>query len=150
MTAYESKTKHIKGGKFTKYIKRKNTQASIDFLKERGGTKIYEITDLSDKKTIEQIKFQMLDLYVYLGKITNIGDLYEKRKQGYKKTDNYWFDHWLHSLRHVGAHYHLFKTKYNYGYVAVLGGWHTIDELKKSYGEMPPEVLDSLLEEFDY
>ena len=150
MTAYESKTKHIKGGKMTKYIKRADTQKSIDFLKERGGTKIYEITDLSKVKTIEQIKFQMLDLYIFLGKITNIGDLYEKRKQGHKKTGNYWFDHWLHALRHVGAHYHLFKTKYNYGYVAVLGGWHTIDELKKSYGEMPPEVLDSLLEEFDY
>jgi len=32
--------------------------------------------------------------------------------------------------------------------VAVIGGWHTIDELKKSYGEMPPEkVLEGIDDE---
>jgi len=149
-TVFESKTEHIDGGKFVKYVKRPDLQQSIDYLKERDGTGIYEITDLSKSKTIKQVKLQMLDLYIYLGKIINIGELYEKRKQGYHQTGNYWFDHWYHTLRHVGAHYHLSKTKYNYGYVAVIGGWHTIDELKKSYGKMPPEVLDELLEEFDY
>ncbi len=150
MTVFESKTAHIDDGRFIKRISRSDLQTSIDYLKDRGGTRIYEITDLTKAKTLEQIKFQILDLYVYLGKINNIGKLYEIRKQGYHSTGNYWFDHWYHALRHAGAHYHLSKTKYNYGYVAIIGGWHTIDELKKSYGKMPPEVLDELLEEFDY
>ena len=150
LSVFESKTSHIDDGIFIKRISKPDLQQSLQYLKERGGTRIYEITDLTKNKTIEQIKLQMLDLYVYLGKITDIGKLYELRKQGYYDTGNYWFDHWYHTLRHVGAQYHLSKTNYNYGYVALIGGWHTIDELKKSYGKMPPEVLDALLEEFDY
>ena len=43
--------------------------------------------------------------------------------------------------RHLGAHYWLAKTDYNYGIIAEVGGWHTIDELKKSYGQIPPEIF---------
>ena len=151
MTATETKTIQIKEGRFTKYIKRKDTQTSLDFLKNKNGTKIYENPDrLTKAKFEESIKQQLIDLYIYLGKITNIEELKAKRKEGYRTTGNFWFDRPIHSLRHIGGQWHLLKTKYNYGYVAVLGGWHTIDELKKSYGEMPPEVMDSLLEEFDY
>ena len=150
-TAYESKTKQIKGGKWTKYVKRESTQKSIDFLKERGSTYIYDNLDNTSLRRLkDEIKNQLLDLYVFLGKITNLAEIRLKRKQEHKISGNYWYDHAFHVLRHVGAHYHLRKTKYNYGYVAVLGGWHTIDELKKSYGEIPPEVLDELLEEYDY
>ena len=46
-----------------------------------------------------------------------------------------------HALRHLGAHYWLSKTNYNYGIIAEVGGWHTIDELKKSYGQIPPEKI---------
>jgi len=42
MTAIESKTSHIRGGKWTKYITKKETQQSIDFLRARGCNKIYE------------------------------------------------------------------------------------------------------------
>ena len=48
-----------------------------------------------------------------------------------------------HSLRHVAAQYWLLKSSFDYGFVAELGGWGTIDELKKSYGEMPPEVYEA-------
>lgn len=37
--------------------------------------------------------------------------------------------------------YWLSKTNYNYGIIAEVGGWHTIDELKKSYGQIPPEKI---------
>ncbi len=49
--------------------------------------------------------------------------------------------HWCNTLRHLGAHYWLAKTNYNYGIIAEIGGWHTIDELKKSYGQIPPEKI---------
>ena len=47
-----------------------------------------------------------------------------------------------HSLRHIAAQYWLLKSDFDYGFTAKLGGWFTIDELKTSYGEMPPEVFD--------
>jgi hypothetical protein len=41
----------------------------------------------------------------------------------------------------LGAHYWLTKKNYNYELVTVIGGWNTIDELRKSYGELPPEKV---------
>ena len=40
----------------------------------------------------------------------------------------------------------LSKTKYNYGIIAEVGGWYTIDELKKSYGQIPPEKILEMME----
>jgi len=40
----------------------------------------------------------------------------------------------------------LSKTNYNYGIIAEVGGWHTIDELKKSYGQIPPEKILEIIE----
>lgn len=146
LTVYESKTKHIKGGKWKKYITMIDTQKSIDLLKSRGCNKIYESTELPS--IVERkLRAAILDLWVYLGKITNIEELEVKKLAKIRNTGNYWFDHTLHSLRHIGAHYWLRKKSYNYGLVAVIGGWNTIDELKNSYGEMPPEVILQLLED---
>lgn len=147
MTAYESKTKHIKGGKWIKYITNADTQKSIDLLKSRGNNShIYE-SKLSSNALDSYIKSVLVDLYVHLGKIPNLDELVAKRARRIKNTGNYWFDHIIHVLRHVGAHYWLSKKGYNYGLVAKLGGWNTIDELKNSYGEMPPEVVLQLLED---
>ena len=44
------------------------------------------------------------------------------------------------------SEYWLAKTDYNYGIIAEVGGWHTIDELKKSYGQIPPEKILELIE----
>ena len=83
MAATETKTIQIKEGRFTKYIKRKDTQTSLDFLKNKNGTKIYENPDrLTKAKFEESIKQQLIDLYIYLGKITNIEELKAKRKRG--------------------------------------------------------------------
>jgi hypothetical protein len=51
--------------------------------------------------------------------------------------NGYFEEHPTQVLRHIGVHYWLARNNYNYGLVALIGGWHTIDELKKSYGEMP-------------
>lgn len=128
MTAIESKTSHIKGGKWTKYITRSETQKSIELLKSRGGTKILE-QKLSQDKFTTFIQPKMLEIYKHLGK------------------SGYFLEHPTHALRHISAHYWLSQTKYNYGAVAKICGWNTVDELRKSYGEMPPEVLLNVIDD---
>jgi len=73
----------------------------------------------------------------------------KKLSQIYKhlgRNTNYFLQHATHVLRHIGAHYWLSKTNYNYGIISEVGGWNTIDELKKSYGQIPPEKILELLE----
>ncbi len=71
----------------------------------------------------------------------NLRAIYEK--VGGNMADPYFTKKPSHSLRHVAAQYWLLKSSFDYGFVAELGGWGTIDELKKSYGEMPPEVYEA-------
>ena len=128
MTAYETKTQHIRGGKWTKYITRKDTQRSIDLLSSRGSNKIYE-SSLSKRKFQYEMNEKLSQIYVHLG-----------------KTSKYYSLHATHVLRHLGAHYWLSKTNYNYGIISEVGGWNTIDELKKSYGQIPPERILEIIQ----
>ena len=128
MTAFESKTHHIRGGKWRKFITRKETQRSIDLLRSRGSDKIYE-SKLPRYKFQIEINGKLIQLYKHLG-----------------KNGKYFSLHATHVLRHLGAHYWLSKTNYNYGIISEVGGWNTIDELKKSYGQIPPErILEIIL-----
>ncbi|MCE9652260.1 MAG: HTH domain-containing protein [Nitrosarchaeum sp.] len=122
MTVFETKTSHIRGGKWIKYITRKDTQKSIDLIKSRGTSRIYEST-LPKYKFHVLISNQLKQIYSHLGKSV----YFQKRPN--------------HALRHIGAHYWLSKTDYNFGLIAEIGGWNTIDELKKSYGQIPPEKI---------
>jgi hypothetical protein len=128
MSVYESKTDHIRGGKWTKYITRKDTQTSIDLLKQRGCDRIIESTG---PRYIFQknIREKLTRIYQHIG-----------------KNEEYFFHRPTHVLRHIGAHYWLSKTNYNYGIIAEVGGWNTIDELKKSYGQIPPEKILEMIE----
>jgi integrase len=45
-----------------------------------------------------------------------------------------------HIWRHTGAQDALDATGWNYGLVAVWGGWESIDVLKREYGEMPADT----------
>jgi len=127
MTAFETKTKHIKGGKWVKYITREDTQKSIDLLKSRGNSKIYE-SEFPKYRFHSMISNQLKQVYSHLGK------------------NSYFQDRPNHVLRHIGAHYWLSKTDYNFGLIAEVGGWNTIDELKKSYGQIPPEKILEIIE----
>ena len=128
MSVYESKTDHIKGGKWTKYITRKDTQISIDLLKQRGCDRIIEST--SPRYIFQKdIREKLTRVYQHIG-----------------KNEVYFFHRPTHVLRHIGAHYWLSKTNYNYGIIAEVGGWNTIDELKKSYGQIPPEKILEMIE----
>ena len=40
---------------------------------------------------------------------------------------------------HLGPHYWLTKTNTTIGVIAEVGGWHTIDELKKNYDQISPK-----------
>jgi hypothetical protein len=128
MTAFESKTKHIKRGKWIKYITRANTQKSIDILKARGADRIFE-SRIAKRNFRRQINDSLREIYKHLGK------------------SSYFEEHPTHALRHIGAHYWLAKRRYSYGLVAMIGGWNTIDELRKSYGEIPPEKVLEMIED---
>lgn len=128
MTAIETKTDHIRGGKWLKYISREDTQTSLDLLKNREGQRIHENNILKYKFT-KYISSQLKQIYKHLG------------KQAY-----YFQHHPSHALRHIGAHYWLSKTDYNYGLIAEIGGWNNMDELKKSYGQIPPEKILEIIE----
>ena len=122
MSVIESKTENIRGGKWTKFITRPDTQKSLELIK-KNCNRIYnsKLTEYSFKKRINK---DLSEIYQHLG-----------------KNEPYFHQHPSHVLRHLGAQYWLSKTNYNFGIIAEVGGWHTIDELKKSYGQIPPEKI---------
>lgn len=128
MSAIESKTESIRGGKWTKYITRKDTQTSLELLRERHCERIYE-SKLPEYSFKQKINESLVEIYHHL-----------------QKNEAYFQHHPSHALRHLGAHYWLSKTNYNFGIIAEVGGWHTIDELKKSYGQIPPEKILEIIE----
>lgn len=72
-------------------------------------------------------------------------NLFEQLRQVYREIGPARMDYFMqkpfHALRHIGAHYWLRKCKYNHSIVAAIGGWHTIDELKQSYGSIPKSKI---------
>jgi hypothetical protein len=52
-----------------------------------------------------------------------------------KLTDDYWYEHSLHSLRHVFAQYWLELSEFNYGFVAMIGHWKTESIVREVYGK---------------
>ena len=128
MIAKESKTEHIAEGKLDKFVQRKDTQDSLRLAKKQGYKYLWNSNEMSQDKAYSILLEQLREIYLHLG-----------------KTNHYFTEEPFHTIRHLGAHYHLRATDYNYGYVAVLGGWTVIDELKKSYGKMPPSMLMRLM-----
>jgi len=87
----------------------------------------------AQKKALREIDDNLRAVYEQVG--GNMADPYFTKKPS-------------HTLRHVAAQYWLRKSKFDYGFVAMLGGWLTIDELKKSYGGMPKDVFDAKYDAF--
>ena len=131
LTVIESKTKHIKGGKQTKHITRRRTQQSLDFLKDRHTTSLIWEEKISQQGKYYKLLDEMKKLWKAIG-----------------CNDHYFREHALHALRHIGAHYWLNASNYDYDFVADLGGWTTTTELKASYGEIPPEIKSRKLAQF--
>ena len=76
----------------------------------------------------------------------NLRAVYEQ--VGGNAADPYYTKKPSHALRHVGAQYWLRKSRFDYGFVAELGGWTTIQELQKSYGGMPRDVFEDKYKEY--
>lgn len=131
MVAKESKTEHIRGGKWFKYITRDDTQKSLDLIKNRGGQRIHEL-EISRYQFAKKMHSSLRLVYKHIG-----------------KQADYFQKHPTHALRHIGAHYWLAKTGYNFGLIAEIGGWNTMDELKKSYGQIPPEKILEMIGRHD-
>ena len=104
MSVIESKTENIRGGKWTKFIARPDTQKSLELLKSRNCDRIFE-SKLSERLFKKRITCNLSKIYHHLG-----------------KTESYFHQHPSHVLRHIGAHYWLSKTNYNYGIIAEVGG----------------------------
>lgn len=128
MSVIETKTEHIKGGKWIKYIRNPEVQESLRKLKAQGG-KTHVFPQEYQRKFIALTYTQLKEIYKHVG-----------------KTSNYFYEKSVHALRHIGAQKLLDEKDFNYGLVAQVGGWNVIDELKNSYGEMPPEKVLELLE----
>ena len=65
-------------------------------------------------------------------------------KEVYRKigiTEQYFYSHPIHALRHAGAIRLLELTDWNYELVARLGGWTNAQTLRDCYGAMPEEVV---------
>lgn len=140
MKVFESKTKHLNAGIWEKFITKEELQQSLIKHKRKGNALIWTKKSNNMNKIVGDFRNQLRELYHAVGKIPNIKELEENRKNKEAVSDNYFFEKPIHTLRHIGAHYWLDKTDYDYGIVADVGGWHTIDELKKSYGAMPAEM----------
>jgi len=136
MQAYESKTKEKNGGMWEKYIKRSQTIESLKLLKARGGTRIFEnVEKLSKIKFKHKMQDGMKAIFSHIG----------------KDPDSYYFKKPTHILRHLGAQRLLAKGNFtNHVLVAKVGGWHTVDELINSYGDMPPDIVNQELDKYDY
>jgi len=138
MKCYESKTKHLNGGIWVKYIKRKNTIKSLKLLKARHPktNRIYENRmKLSDDKLKKVLANALREIYRHLG----------------KAEESYFMRKPTHAMRHIGAHFLLEMGNYtNHSIVKKLGGWHTTDEMEKSYGSIPPDQIDKELDKYDF
>lgn len=122
MNVFESKTEHIKGGKIDKFIQRTRTQEALKLAKDKGYSKLWDSKNLSLGKFYAELCEELKLLYKYL-----------------KLTSHYWYEKPVHALRHIACHYWLRLTDYDYMFVSEIIGI-TVQELKKSYGEMPPEI----------
>jgi hypothetical protein len=135
---YESKTKHLNKGIWKKYIKRKDTIESLRLLKKRN-PKTHRIYENKEGLTNDELKKYFIThlrkLYGYLG----------------KSEDSYFYSKPNHTLRHLGGHFLLALGSYtNHSIVKKLGGWHTTDEMEKSYGELPEDHINQELNKYNF
>ncbi len=77
-------------------------------------------------------------------------DVLLRLKQLYRDlgvTEEYFFNHPVHALRHSAAHHWLRVTNYDYDFVASILGWKGSAVLKEAYGAMPADVKMKKLRE---
>ena len=73
-----------------------------------------------------------------------IVELRDAFKEAYKEigiAEEYFFEHAIHCLRHISAHYWLGRTKLNHVAVAKIVGWKDVQTLIQCYGEITDEQI---------
>jgi len=127
MKVFESKTEHIKGGIWKKWIHDELLQQLIEKQIERGITHLWNDKELSMYQVERILSKQLKQVYIFLNK--------DKIHNGYFMRKPF------HTLRHISAQKFLKKFRWNSSLVCKIGGWHTSKELEDSYGEMPEEII---------
>lgn len=137
---HESKTAKAHPEMWDNFIKRKDSMSSLRDLKAKDSIRIYDTnpTENNNKNKVgDRLANELKELYLALGKNPDL--------------DHYYFDKPFHVLRHIGAHYLLSFSNYTaHSLVAKLGHWLTASELEKSYGSIPPEMIDQELEKYNF
>ena len=129
---YESKTRQIKGGLRKKYITDEDLKKSLDLVAKRSDFIIEKRGQLDKNDIYSKIK--------QVWKFLRVDKLHLKNQNN--DTTGYFMNHTSHALRHIGCQ--LWMRRFGYGsmeLVALMGDWSTIDEAKKSYGEIPEEQI---------
>ena len=127
MKVFESKTEHIKGGIWKKWIHNQLLQSLIEKKRQKGYSHLWNDKDFTLDKMQQTISKQLKQVYIFLNK-DKIHDGYFMRKP-------------FHTLRHISAQKWLMRLRWNSSLVCKIGGWHTSKELDDSYGEMPEEMI---------
>lgn len=130
---YESKT----GTAWKKYLPPDNPHQKIflDFLAKREGKPyLFADSEREAKKFGAELRVDFKQVYRAIGIPAEL-------------HNGYFYDHAVHSLRHVGAHYWLRhpRVNYNYSIVCEIGGWKSEATLKQAYGAMPEEFIIDVL-----
>lgn len=137
MEVIEQKTIHIEGGKWQKYIRDADTKKSIDLVKKRSS---YVIENRGKTYPTAEIYPKLKQTYIKFG-LDKIDRRFEEISES-----SYFMAHASHALRHCGAQLWLDATNWHVEFVASMG-WHTTEELIKSYGRMDAQrrlkVLDN-------
>lgn len=129
----------VSDGKLNKLLTEKRKVVDKKKLKNRnfeaiiGENNFYVNSDLMNKGLIKEPPKPRGE------QTTNRDNLYNLIRHCYRKakiTDEYFQSHTVHAFRHIMAQYWLYKTDYDYDFVAGLGHWGTISVLKGSYGAM--------------
>jgi len=120
----------------------------------RDGIATVEFFDTKNqKKRIKRVPVDLLESYAeFYGKgfripaePNELRDVFRKAYRDVGLTDSYFYDHPLHTLRHVGAHYWLRRTNYSHSIVAKIGGWDSSEILRQVYGDIPETIIETVV-----
>ena len=117
-----------------KYPTQLENDEPINFL---GSKDEYLSSDLLYNETAHPTAAQQLKMELLQGCLKHC---YASVGKKWKGTQKYFFTHPLHSWRHIFAQYWLYKTDYDYEWVATRGHWTGIEILRKSYGKVLARV----------
>ncbi len=134
----ETKTIKAHPEPWDNFIKTKDSIESLRLLKAKKSLRIWDTNPTQTKKQLDESLAKALkEIYTHVGKTP--------------ENHPYFFKKPFHATRHMGAHYLLAFSNYTaHSLVALLGHWTNSVELEKSYGSIPPDMIDKEISKYDY